>query len=337
MAQLLRFNVKVNETLNLFLRREILEQFKSQSTQAISNSKIRRLIFAGAVSINDRQVRDPSFEVRKGSTVSVLFDEKKFFFEKQNDDVAFEVTNESVLFEDEYLIVVNKPCHFPTEATIVTSRDNMHDAVVRYLHAKNPSLRNPPYVGIMHRLDRETSGVLLFTKQRSVNNKIHDMFDSSDVEESVKNGRHYERPVTKTYIAGVAFSNKVKDKSFSVKNYIGRVTGKSQAGKWGELPQSKGGQFAFTEFEKIDERELLDLGITKSDFKNSEGQTTYIFAHPITGRTHQIRVHLSSLGLPIIGDELYGGKKEKRMLLHALSLEFNHPVTGERLLIKAPL
>ncbi len=274
----------------------------------ISNSKIRRLIVAGSVSINDRQVRVPGAKLSASSKVSVFIDEDKLFFEKQPDDIAYEVKNEDVLFEDDFIIVVNKPCFFPTEAGMVGSRDNLHAAVIRYLHGKNPSLRNPPYVGIMHRLDRETSGVILFTKSRSVNAKCHDMFE--------------KHTAKKVYRAVVCDNGTVKN-NFSVEMYMGRISPKSQAAKWGRLSESKGGLYSYTDFTLLS--------------KKSENKTCVLECRLKTGRTHQIRVHLSSVSLPILGDTLYGGKKHERIMLHAYSLTFNHPVTDEVITVTSPL
>ena len=107
----------------------------------ISNSKIRRLITAGCISVNQRQVFVPSFVVFSGSSVAAFIDEEKLFYEKQPDDIKFEVSQKDILFEDEYLIIVNKPSRFPTEKSVVESRDNLHDAVVRYLFEKQRHLR----------------------------------------------------------------------------------------------------------------------------------------------------------------------------------------------------
>src|SRR5574344_1181329 len=162
--------------LDMFLRGKLPEYIPG-GKDACSNSKIRRLIVAGAVNVNGRQIRIPGFELRRGASIDASVDEDKFFFENQPDDIQFELTEKDVLYEDDVLIVVNKPAFFPTEATITGNRDNLHDAVVRYLWQKNPQLRNPPYAGIMHRLDRETSGVILFTKTRAVNKKVFEMFE----------------------------------------------------------------------------------------------------------------------------------------------------------------
>ena len=103
--------------LDEFLRQNLREKLENPSLA--SNSKIRRLIVAGAVSVNSVQVRRPAFELRGRSHVAVDFDETKFLYEKQPDDIKYEVTQKDILFEDEYLIVVNKPASFPTEQTIV--------------------------------------------------------------------------------------------------------------------------------------------------------------------------------------------------------------------------
>lgn len=312
-------SLKVNSVrLDLFLREE-LPEFLKLSQSEVSNSKIRRLILAGCVQVNGRQIRIPGFNVLKGSLISAQIDEKKFFFEKQPDDIKFELTDSDVLFEDEFIILVNKPAFFPTEATIAGNRDNLHDCIVRYLWKKNPELRNPPYAGIMHRLDRETSGVILFTKQRCVNAKVHEMFDSSKPENKAQ----------KVY-AVVCCSGKkpVPDgTSFCVEMFMGRISGKSQAGKWGLLPESRGGVFSHTDF--------TVLG-SKIDGKSGK-QVVFVRAMPLTGRTHQIRVHLASRGLPVLGDSLYGKKDCSRLMLHAESLTFLHPVSGKQMTVKAPL
>lgn len=284
----------------------------------LSNSKIRRLIMAGCIRVNGREVRIPSYTVFVKSNVEAFVDKDKLLYEKQADDISFEVTEESVLYEDEYLIFINKPAKFPTEKTIVTDRDNLHDAVVRYLWKKNPSLRNSPYVGIMHRLDKDTSGVILFTKTREVNKAIFDMFDSSKLELNETSEKNY-RPVQKTYIAVVKDSVKIKE-SFTVKNFLGRITSKSAGCKWGEVPESRGGLIAVTEFKVI---------------KRDAGRC-YLECHPITGRTHQIRIHLAGLGTPIYGDTLYNGDKAERLFLHAKSLELTHPITGKKISVSAP-
>ena len=290
------------KTLNEFLRQKIPELLEGE----ISNSKIRRLIVSGAAYINSKQCRIPSFKINSGSTIKVLIDKDKFFFEKQPEDADFELTENDVLFEDEYLIAINKPPFLPTEQTITGQRKNAHDCTVKYLWQKNPSLRNPPYVGIMHRLDRETSGILLFTKSRSVNKDISEMFKN--------------RGIKKIYRA-VCTGKIPEQKEFTVENFIARISPKSSSCKMGIVPESKGGLFAKTDFKIISE---------KNGFIQIDCQLH-------TGRTHQIRVQLSSLNLPIAGDELYGGIKSDRKKLHARKMEFVYPVSKEKITIESEI
>lgn len=271
-----------------FLRKKLPEKIKAEC----SNSKIRRLIVSGQVFVNHKCVVRPSFELRGQSAVKVCYDESKFFYEKQPDDIKFEVSDSCVLYEDNDLIFIDKPPFFPVEQTIAQNRDNLHDAVVRYLWAKNKELRNPPYVGIMHRLDRETSGVIMFTKNRAMNKTVQQMFENHSFE--------------KKYLAVVEQNPKYKTgDTFSVEMFMERISSKSQCGKWGVVPQEKGGKYSKTDF-KILKKINLD-GI----------ECFLVECNLFTGRTHQIRVHIASKGLAILGDILYGGRDYKRIMLHS--------------------
>ena len=282
----------------------------------VSNSKIRRLIVAGCVCVNGRVVTRPGFELRGKSFIDCDMDFEKFFFEKQPDDIVFTLTEKDVLFEDEYIICVNKPAFLPVEQTIVGNRKNLHDCVVDYLWKKNPSLRNPRYAGIMHRLDRETSGVILFTKQRTANKSIFEQFE--------------KHTITKTYIAVAC--GEPKKKTFTVENYIGRVSSKSQAAKWGSLPESRGGLYAKTSFVCLPlQRNNLKTASLSSMKNNCE--LCIVNCKLYTGRTHQIRVHLSESGYPLLGDTLYGGRNYSRIMLHSDKLVFKHPVSGEEMIV----
>ena len=435
MSQEILLTVQGAATLNDFLRKELPKFLQGQNAAsadcvqgqnaarekaALSNSKIRRLLFSGNVMVaasperNASQAqnggkkssqaqnarggffvcKNPAFILKKNARVKVLYDQEKFFYEKPNDDIEFELDESRVLYEDEAIIVVNKPPRFPTEATFAKDRDNLRAAVIRYLHKKIGLDKNPPYCGVVHRLDRDTSGVILFSKQRAANAALFAAFDSSRLEEGGANiagkaekaagslglGRDYIkdkngaalfglvnnlRAAKKIYVAvceragsyglannlraakdckpknaaasfglskdfvqgknGAALSGLESSlrigSSFSVQNYLGRVSLKSQAAKWGFVPKEKGGKFARTDFKVLDEK---------------DGRL-FVQAELFTGRTHQIRVHLSQKGLPILGDQLYGGPAAERIFLHALSLELPHPLTGKLLRFEAPL
>ena len=427
MSQEILLTVQSAATLNDFLRKELPKFLQGQNEgradcvqgqnaergdfdqnqnaerekTALSNSKIRRLLFSGNVMVaasperkalqdqnggkkalqaqNQRGgffvCKNPAFALRKNARVKVSLDQEKFFYEKQSDDIKFELDSSRVLYEDDAIIVVNKPPRFPTEPTFVQDRDNLRAAVIRYLHKKIGLEKNPPYCGIVHRLDRDTSGVILFSKRRDCNAALFAAFDSSRLEEGGANvvGKTkrsagslglgsslrsaQERAAKKIYVAvcepaalsglanGSSAANDSKPKNaalsglakdfvqgqkadafkvgdnFSVQNYLGRVSLKSQAAKWGLVPKEKGGKFARTDFKVLEK----------------SGGRFFVQAELFTGRTHQIRVHLSQRGLPILGDQLYGGAQAERIFLHALSLELPHPLTGKPLRFEAPL
>ena len=344
------------------LRRD-LEGLQDQNVgpaakSAVSNSKIRRLIFSQNVWVSQAasQAQDsrggdffvcknPSLLLKKNARVKVFLDKEKFFYQKENDDIKFELDSSRVLYEDDAIIVVNKPPRFPSEATFVHDRDNLQAAVVRYLHKKIGLDKNPPYCGMVHRLDRDTSGVILFSKQRTANAALFAAFDSSDAESGGKAGKSAaplglanssasgeaaaKRAAQKIYVAicaPAAGSPRLpndfrQDQEFSVQNYLGRVSPKSQAAKWGFVPKEKGGKFARTDFKILEKK----------------GGLFFVQAKLWTGRTHQIRVHLAQSGLAILGDELYGGRPAERIFLHALTLDLPHPISGAPLHFEAPL
>ncbi len=317
MEEIIKLESFEQQRLDEFLRSQLPEKInkamgsgKSSGSQPplISNSKIRRLILAGAVQVNGRPLLRPAFELRGHSSLVVRFDPEKFFYEKQPDDISFELTEDSILFEDENLIFINKPARFPVEQTITGNRSNLHDVLVDFLWKRNPSLRNPPYVGIMHRLDKETSGVILFTKTRAVNAEVSQAFQSHNL--------------VKQYYAVVEDKGLKPDENFTVELYMNRVSGKSQAGRWGQVPESRGGQYSKTDFRVIRRLKI-------------EGRACLLLECTLyTGRTHQIRVHLASRGLSILGDQLYGGQKASRLYLHAAHLALE--VKGKNYDISSP-
>ena len=193
-----------------------------------------------------------------------------------------------VIFEDEHLLVVNKPAGWNTDAPSPYAGEGIYD----WLKHREPRWSS---LAIIHRLDKETSGVLVFGKTPLANKSLTEQFT--------------ERRVRKTYL--LLTDLEVRENEFKVTSNISRSGDK--------YANASIGEFAETHFTVV----------------RRNRNHTWIEARPLTGRTHQIRVHLSSRGLPILGDTLYGGTTSVRLCLHAAELEFSHPATAEQIKIKA--
>jgi len=273
----------------------------------VSKAKARKLIIAGAVYLNGRRVTIPSQCLSSGAAIEAHVDVAKLFDDSTSRDQQFELTRDRILFEDEDLIFIDKPPGLPAHPTVDESRDSLFAAVSRFL-AKRQRVAKP-YLGVHHRLDRDTSGVVLFTKSSRVNAAVARSFSDHEV--------------IKTYQAITIYRPNLKRK-WTVKNFLEKATPKSKRSRYTSV--RSGGDFAETSFRVITDhpRGLL------------------VEAMPKTGRTHQIRVHLSEYGLPILGDDLYGGGDSPdalapRLMLHAVQLVLPHPITGHAASVSSPL
>jgi RluA family pseudouridine synthase len=269
----------------------------------VSKAKVRKLIMAGAVYWNGRPERRPARALSPGVAIDAYVDTARLFEDSTARDQDFELTSVRILFEDEDVIVVDKPPGLPAHPTLDKTRNNLWAAVERFLAKESGGVR--PYLGIHHRLDRDTSGVVLFTKSLRVNAAIAASFA--------------DRKVTKVYEALTIARPKV-ELEWTIRNRLGKVSSQSKRAKYGAV---KEGDAAETTFRVI------------AQYRGG----IRIEAIPKTGRTHQIRVHLAEYGLPILGDDLYGKREgiAPRLMLHAAQLIFPHPITGNRISVKSPL
>jgi RluA family pseudouridine synthase len=225
----------------------------------------------------------------------------------------FSWTPERVLFEDEWLLVVDKPAGLPTQPTLDESRASVFTTLKEFLQQRDGGT---PYLGLHHRLDRDTSGVLLFTKDQKANAGVSALFTG--------------KTVRKTYQA-LAIAGVTCLESWEVENFLGVIGRVGKASKFGAV--RSGGDPAQTSFRVL---ERLPGALL-------------IEARPHTGRTHQIRVHLAEGGHPIFGDAFYCGSMQlqagsgggmvlaPRVMLHAVTLEFLHPVTKAALQMRSAL
>jgi RluA family pseudouridine synthase len=203
-----------------------------------------------------------------------------------------------ILYEDDWILALNKPSGIPTQGTLASDRHDFF-AVARGYFAEQKLF-------LVHRLDTGTSGILLLAKTSEMAAKIGKLFQ--------------ERGVKKTYLAATAEHME----ACSLDMPIGRVPGARPAryGCTGSLVDVKPAATRFYSFDST----AVNLPACN-----------WVVAEPLTGRTHQIRVHLAHLGNPVIGDVLYGGPPSGRLWLHAWKLELLHPETKEIIEIKADL
>lgn len=198
-----------------------------------------------------------------------------------------------ILFEDEHLLVVNKPPGWNTHAP----SPHANEGIYEWLKHREPRWSS---LAIIHRLDKETSGVLVFSKSTAASRSLTLQFTA--------------RSVSKTYWMWT--DQPVPNRKLTAESALVRVGEKYVA-----RPVHTGADIATTHF---CQREKVRGGFR-------------IEASPVTGRTHQIRVHAAAHGFPIRGDRLYGGSPSHRLCLHARSIVFQHPVTGTSIRFEAPV
>jgi len=207
-----------------------------------------------------------------------------------------------ILYDDKDFLVVNKPAGMVVHPGSGNSEHTLVNALVYHfeeLRQKQENIRP----GIVHRLDKDTSGVILVAKTDFAHNKFSKQFKKHEIEKvyhtCVKGIVEHEEGICEEPV-GRAFLNRKK-----------------------MVIRPSGGKEAYTFFKVL------------KRFR----KTTYLAVFPKTGRTHQIRVHLNYIGHPLLGDALYGVKSPfiKRQALHAYSLKFKHPRTGQEIEVEAPI
>ncbi len=266
-------------------------------TLDVSRNQVEKLVKDGLVSVNDKLITKTSYKVAEGDEITYMFKEAK---KREPVEIDFDV---EILYEDEYLLVINKP-----SGLVVHPAPSVKEAtLVDWLVKKGISLSTisgEERHGIVHRIDKETTGALVVAKD----NKVHEALSAQLQDKSM--GRYY-----------LALIDCPLKDDIVVDKPIGRNP--SNRLKMDVVPHGKAAKTAF--------KKLL----------TTAHGVELIAAKLFTGRTHQIRVHLNTLGRHILGDDLYGFKTKRdkiaRVNLHAYLLYLVHPVTGEKMEFTAPL
>ena len=263
---------------------ELALQFKNTS-----KNKLRKMLTEGRISVNGKIEHRAKRELIKGDLVKIL---DKATSKEITPPPQQKITNLEIIFEDDDILVVEKPAGLLSVATNKMESDTLHSRCLDYIRTKHHS----NWCYIVHRLDRETSGIMIFALSKQNKEYLQEQFA--------------ERSIYRTYFAlvegklprkhGTEIEWLLEDKNLRVKKV---------------KPNTKSSKEAITHWEVVKENQSTSLVRIAID----------------TGRRHQIRMAMKSLGSPVVGDDLHGAQTDPmgRVCLHASSLEFLHPQTDE--------
>jgi 23S rRNA pseudouridine1911/1915/1917 synthase len=255
----------------------------------LGKSKIYTLFLDKLIKVNDIDI-NRNYILMDSDIVSIT----------ENEEIDFLPDNKKldIIFEDDYLLIVNKPSGLIVHPDDKSKNGTLCNIVSNYYFKKGYDLS----VKYAHRIDIDTSGIIIFSKDMLTQAYMNNIISTHTLE------RYY------ICLASGSF----KDKKGTINLPIGEDRHHKSRRR-----VSKTGQNAITHYEVIKEYNGFSKLLVKLQ----------------TGRTHQIRVHMSHIGHPLLGDELYGGslKKIKRVALHSYLVRFNHPVTGEKIELKKEL
>ncbi len=280
-------------------RRQRLDRYLALLARWGSRARVQKLIEGGGVRVEGQSAK-PGTILRLGQNIDI---------DPAGPDDPFNVEAEAiplaVLFEDEWVMVINKPPGLVVHPAPGHSRGTLVAALLYHWQGTRPGL-DPLRPGIVHRLDKDTSGVLVIAKDPDTLTSLGQQFR--------------DRTVEKQYVAAVW--GHLQNPRGAIDKPIGRnPTNRKQ------MAVRSDGRAALTSYEVL----------------RTSDRFSMVRLLPKTGRTHQIRVHLTAIGHPIVGDALYGrGHGTARGLitrqaLHAAHLAFDHPRTGQRMQFDAPL
>ena len=273
-----------------------LDIYVAEQLADISRSRIQALIKDGSIQLNGKSVR-ASATVNVGDQISVHIPPPQALLGLEGKNIPLDI-----LFEDGNFLVINKPAGMVVHPGAGTEDDTLVHALLYYCKDLS-GIGGVERPGIVHRLDKETSGCLVVAKNDIAHHSLAAQFA--------------DRTVEKTYLAVV---RGIPPRPWgTIDADIGRHPVQRQKMAVHENGEARS---AVTDYQVLAKGEGMSL----------------IECHPKTGRTHQIRVHLKHLGYPILGDPIYGQRGlYTRHLLHAWKLSFLHPVTKERMAFCAPV
>lgn len=278
---------------------ERIDKYISSLESSFSRSYIQKLLKEGAVSVKGKPVK-ANYKVQSGDEIRLLVPENQEL-EVLPEDIPLDI-----LYEDPYLLVVNKPKGMVVHPAAGHSSGTLVNGVLYHCQGQLSGINGVLRPGIVHRIDRDTTGALVVCKDDASHRSLAKQLK--------------EHTIHRRYRA-IVMGNLPNDHG-TIEGPIGRhpIDRKKMA------INSKNGKAAVTHYQVLERF----------------GAYTYVECRLETGRTHQIRVHMSSIGHPLLGDVVYGSAKASKFALqgqtlHAKSLGFIHPISGEYMEFHAPL
>lgn len=274
-----------------------LDQYLAEAGADFSRTLARRLIDIGGVHLAARRVRRCSELVRAGDKIEVYVDGLSL-------DPA-PLSHERIIFRDQDLIVLDKPAGMPTQPTPSRYQGTVYAELQKLLADRQRGCRRPS-IGMVQRLDQDTSGVMVFSIHPRAHKKMTEQFVGHSID--------------KTYWALLDGIPDAAEGQFSSNLARRRSTNLM-------VSVTHGGKPAETSYKLL--KTMLEVSMVEIKL--------------VTGRSHQIRAHFSEAGLPLLGDSAYGGPRQiygisvPRQMLHARALAFSHPVTGQKLFFTSAL
>jgi 23S rRNA pseudouridine1911/1915/1917 synthase len=275
-----------------------IDSFISEKEKDVSRVRIKSLIEDGNILVNNSKVK-PSYKIKENDIIEIEIPEVVEESHMKAQDIDLDV-----IYEDDDIIVINKAKGMVVHPGNGNADGTLANAVLAWAKGSLSGIGGEIRPGIVHRLDKDTSGIIIVAK----NDKAH-----IDLSEQIK-----DRKVVKKYIALVR--GIIPEDEATINMPIGRSKIDRK-----KMAVDKEGKVAITHFKVLKRFEKYTLLELKID----------------TGRTHQIRVHMSYIKHPVVGDMVYSsGKNEfgvEGQMLHAYSLDFTHPVTKEKMHLEAEL
>ncbi len=281
---------------------ERLDKLLAGGTPELSRSRIKSLILAGQVASGGATITDPSYRVKPGESFAITVPAPVAALPR-GQDIAL-----TVVHEDSALIVIDKPAGMVVHPAPGNPDATLVNALISHCGDSLSGIGGVLRPGIVHRLDKDTSGLMVAAKTDAAHRALSEQFAT--------------RTLSRIYLALVrGLPNPPKG---VITGNIGRSPANRK--KMAVLDANRaGGRHAVTHYRVL---------------KSLDGPTSLLECRLETGRTHQIRVHLTHKGHPLIGDRLYGGAKAPpfaRQALHAYKLAFTHPDSGETMRFEVAL